>query len=59
MKKNEQELLKDLVSDQESQELDVRELLEVQGGIDSDEDLDSCISRQCSSGAVKYCNSGA
>jgi len=49
--------LKDLIKKSNEEELSVSELLDVEGGVDSD--LDDCIYQQCVSGAVKYCQSGA
>lgn len=50
---------KELVGTEEQSELNMDELMEVQGGVDSDEDLDFCIGVQCKNGAVKVCYSGA
>lgn len=44
-------------ANQNPQKLSLRDLLEVQGGLDFDDYMRSCISMQCKSGAVN-CESG-
>lgn len=53
MKKQENNDLKQ-VDNLEDQELKVQELLEVQGGEESDNDQDDCYAFQCISRAVSY-----
>lgn len=56
MKSKEAEKVQNPVENSESQKLDVKELLEVHGGEESDNDQDSddCWAWQCFSGAVSY-----
>ena len=42
---------------EEKKVLSIRELLEVQGGLDTDVNLDDCTSQQCTSAAVLVCDS--
>lgn len=42
---------------EEKKVLSIRELLEVQGGLDTDANLDDCTSQQCNSAAVLVCDS--
>lgn len=51
--------LKNLVNSEELAELNIEELMEVQGGMDFDEDLDDCDNDQCTKAAVVYCQSNA
>lgn len=44
---------------QHEQELSIRELLEVQGGLDMDEFMRDCQDYQCNSAAVVSCETGA
>lgn len=47
----EEKSLKDLINSNELSELNVNELMEVQGGIDNDQDLDTCNGASQCSGA--------
>ena len=53
--KEEKDAIEKVSTYQNEQELSIRELLEVQGGLDMDENMRWCIGVQCKSAAVVSC----